>query len=76
MAITQTLQLKFVTEVGSLSTITLDNPKDELTPAEVTTAMDQIIAKNIFNSSGGDYTAKDSAIIIERESTVLYDAGA
>jgi hypothetical protein len=73
MAVTQTLQMTFVNAVGTRATISLDNPKDTLTQAEVTAAMDQIIAKNIFNSAGGDLVSKYSAEIIDTTTNVLYE---
>lgn len=73
MATTQTLQMTFLTQGGSRATISLDNPKDDLTEAEVVAAMDQIIAKNIFNTSSGDLVAKHSARIIDRTVNVIYE---
>ena len=74
MATTQTLQMRFLTQAGSRVTISLDNPTDTLIEAEVTAAMDQIIAKNIFVTSGGDLVSKDSAQIIDRTVNVIYEA--
>jgi len=73
MAVTQTLQMSFVNQLGTRTTISLDNPKDTLTQAEVTAAMDLIIAKNIFNSAGGDLVSKYSAEIIDTTTNVLYE---
>ncbi len=73
MAATQTLQMSFVNQAGTRTTISLDNPKDDLTQAEVVAAMDQIIAKNIFNTSGGDLVAKYSAQIVDKTVNVLYE---
>ncbi|TYO92296.1 DUF2922 domain-containing protein [Desulfallas thermosapovorans] len=72
MAATQTLQMTFVTQAGTRTTISLDNPRDDLTEAEVVSAMDEIIAKNIFNTSGGDLVSKHSAQIVDRTVSVLY----
>lgn len=74
MATTQTLQMRFITQAGTRATISLDNPKDTLTEAEVTAAMDQIIAKNVFLTTGGDLVAKDSAQIVDRTVNTIYDA--
>jgi len=74
MAITQTLQMRFVTQAGNRVTISLDNPRDDLTEGEVTAVMDQIIAANVFTTSGGDLVSKDSAQIIDRTVNVLYEA--
>ncbi|WP_347489223.1 DUF2922 domain-containing protein [Desulfoscipio sp. XC116] len=73
MAATQTLQMSFVNQGGTRTTISLDNPKDTLTEAEVVAAMDQIIAKNIFNTTGGDLVAKHSAQVIDRTVNVVYE---
>jgi len=73
MATTQTLQMTFVNQTGTRTTFSLDNPKDTLTQAEVAAAMDQIIAKNIFNTAGGDLVSKYSAQIIDRTVNVLYE---
>ncbi|SFG12844.1 Protein of unknown function [Desulfotomaculum arcticum] len=72
MATTQSLQMRFVTQAGNRVTISLDSPKDNLTEAEVTAAMEQIIAKNIFVTSGGDLVAKDNAQIVDRTVSVIY----
>jgi len=69
----QTLQLTFVNQAGSRSTITLDNPKPGLTQGEVTAAMDLVIARNIFTTAGGDLTAKYSAQVVDRSVNVLYE---
>ena len=74
MATTQTLQMRFLTQIGNRVSISLDNPKDTLTEAEVTAAMDQIIAKNVFVTSGGDLVGKDSAQIVDRTVNVIYEA--
>lgn len=73
MATTQTLQMTFLTQGGTRATISLDNPKDNLTEAEVVAAMDQIIAKNIFTTSNGDLVAKHSAQIVDRTVNVIYE---
>ena len=49
----QTLQLVFKTGTGTSYTMTIDNPKPALTPLEIQTAMNAIIAKNIFAVEGG-----------------------
>jgi len=65
--------MTFVNQAGTRTTISLDNPKDTLIEAEVVAAMDQIIAKNIFNATGGDLVAKHSAQIIDRTVNVVYE---
>lgn len=76
MATTQTLQMTFINQAGTRTTISLDNPRDDLTEVEVVSAMDEIIAKNIFNTSGGDLVSKHSARIVDRTVSVLYEGQA
>ncbi len=49
-----TLEMTFRNHVGKEIVISLANPKDNITAAEVNTAMQTIIAKNVFTSTGGD----------------------
>jgi len=72
MAVTQTLRMTFLNESGSNVSLSLDNPKDDLTAAQVQTAMDLIITKNIFTSTGGDLVSKASARIIDTDVNVLF----
>ena len=74
MAVTQTLRMSFLNQGGNNVTISLDNPKEDLTAAEVQTAMDLIIARNIFTSSGGDLISKAYARVIDTTTTELFSA--
>lgn len=74
MAVTQTLRMTFLNESGNNVSISLDNPKDDLTAAQVQTAMDLIITKNIFISTGGDLVSKSSARIIDTTTTELFSS--
>ena len=74
MAVTQTLRMSFLNQGGNNVTISLDNPKEALTAAEVQTAMDLIIARNIFTSSGGDLISKAYARVIDTTTTELFSA--
>ncbi len=71
MATTKSLIMDFTTELGKSAHITVTNPKDDLTAEQVGTAMDNIIAKNIFLTTGGDLNGKEGARIINREVTEL-----
>lgn len=71
MAVTRTLELRFGTATGRFVTLRVPDPKEGLTPAEVQSAMDLIIAKNVFTSPSGDFIAVDSARIVERTTTSL-----
>ena len=67
----QVLRMTFLTAAGNRVSITVDNPKDDLTQAQVQTAMDTIISKNILLATGGDLTAIDSAAIINTTTTEI-----
>jgi len=67
----KTLLMTFLNEEGTKTSITLSGIRDDLTQAEVSAAMDVIIAKNIFQSSGGNLVAKYAAQITERSVTAL-----
>ncbi|MDI6605407.1 DUF2922 domain-containing protein [Aceticella autotrophica] len=48
------LQMNFKNRLGKNFRINVDDALENLTDAQVKSAMDTIIAKNIFNTSGGD----------------------
>jgi hypothetical protein len=57
------LEMVFKTGMGRQFRLTLDNPRLDLTPAEVEDAMNLIIEKDLFAVEGG-VTEVDSAQII------------
>ena len=61
----KSLKLVFVTDQSKKITISLDNPKDDVTAAEIKTVMDTIIAKDIFATKSGKLVSKDSSYIEE-----------
>jgi hypothetical protein len=65
------LVMTFLNEQGSRASITVPAVKDNLAEAEVSVAMDAIIAGNIFSTVGGDLKTKHSAQITERNVTEL-----
>jgi hypothetical protein len=75
MAVTtaQTLRMVFRNEAGSNFTLSLDNPRNNLTTAEIETVMDSIITKNIFLTPGGPLVAKQDIKIIDRTTNDMYD---
>ncbi|KGG79970.1 hypothetical protein Y919_08770 [Caloranaerobacter azorensis H53214] len=58
------LEMIFKNQLDKKTIISVDNPKDDLTEEEVSTAMNEIILKNIFSSSGGDLVAISGARIV------------
>ena len=67
----KSLVMTFLNEMGSRASISLPGVKDNVTEAEVSAAMDVIVAKNIFETAGGDLITKHSAQINERNVTEL-----
>ena len=65
------LSMTFINEEGAKANVSLSGIRDDLTQAEVSAAMDVIIAKNIFQTGGGNLVAKHSAQITERTVTAL-----
>ncbi|MTI80548.1 MAG: DUF2922 domain-containing protein [Firmicutes bacterium] len=64
-----TLQMRFTNENGGRVTVSVPDPRTDLTGTEVKTAMDNIVAKNVFTSKGGNLVAVDSARIVSRDVT-------
>jgi hypothetical protein len=67
----KSLVMTFLNREGSKTSITLAGIKDNVTEAEVSAAMDIVIAKGIFYSNGGDLVAKQSAQITEKNVAAL-----
>ncbi|WML33456.1 DUF2922 domain-containing protein [Clostridium sp. OS1-26] len=67
----KTLVMNFLNESGKKTAIRVNNVKEDVTEAEVKAAMDVILAKNIFATTGGDLKVKDSAQIDDKNSTEL-----
>lgn len=65
----KTLVMTFLNEGGSKVSLSVTNPKDNLTEAEINSAMDTVISKGIFFSTGGNLVSKDSAKIIDKNVT-------
>lgn len=58
------LRMSFLNSLNRTTSMSLDDPKADLTPTQVQTVMDDIIAKNIFNSSGGDLVSVKGAEVV------------
>jgi hypothetical protein len=64
--------MAFLSQAGKNVTLSLDNPRNDLTAAEVQASMDLIIARNIFTSTGGDLVSKVNARVIDTTTTELF----
>jgi len=75
MASTQqkTLRQTFATTLGSTFTLTLPAPREDLTAAQAEAAMDLIIAKNMFITTGGELIGKRDIKITDTTTADLYD---
>ncbi|MCT8978318.1 DUF2922 domain-containing protein [Clostridium sp. CX1] len=67
----KTLVMNFLNEEGKKTAIRVSNVREDVTDLEVKGAMDLIISKNIFTSTGGDLKIKDSAEIVDKSTTDL-----
>ena len=67
----KTLELRFENEEGKNVTISLDSPIEPVDPAAINAAMDEIIAQNAFDSSGGELVAKKDARVVARNVTII-----
>ncbi|RKQ14453.1 DUF2922 domain-containing protein [Lysinibacillus endophyticus] len=66
---TQVLELKFDTDNGKQVTLSINNPKSNLTPAEIATAMTTVINQNVFHKDGHALTAINQARMVARTIT-------
>jgi len=55
------LTMSFKNEADRTSSYTIDDPKEEITEAEVQAVMEDMISRNIFNTPGGDLKSIASA---------------
>jgi hypothetical protein len=67
------LRMSFNTSLGGAMTITLPDPKAGITAAEIEAVMDQIIAKDIFLTSGGALLSKRDVKIVNTTTDDLFD---
>lgn len=65
--LTKRLEMTFQNANGGRSTISVLDPLDDLTEAEVQACMQTIIEKNIFETSGGDLVGIVEARVVRTE---------
>lgn len=68
---TKTLEMIFRNEIGKEVTLSLADPKDNLTSAEVQTVMEAIVDRNIFNTKNGDLVQVVEGRIRTRDTVAL-----
>ncbi len=62
----ETLQMIFSNFEGRNSTVSVSDPDPAITALDVETVMDSILARNVFQTSGGDLVDKVRAQIVSR----------
>lgn len=60
----KTLVMTFINEQSQKVNISVDDPREDVTEAEIKTVMNDIVAKNIFTSKGGNLVKLDGAKIV------------
>ena len=58
------LQMIFKTEDGSKTTLSIPEFDDIKTDTEISTAMDELIAKDVFVAKTGAYVSKEQAKVV------------
>ncbi|OAT85103.1 DUF2922 domain-containing protein [Desulfotomaculum copahuensis] len=69
----KTLRMTFRNQNGSNFNISLNDPRDNVTNTEILGVMDQIIAKNVFATTGGPLVSKQDVRIVDRTTNDMYD---
>ncbi|SHN84849.1 DUF2922 domain-containing protein [Desulfitobacterium chlororespirans] len=67
------LRLTFATTLGSTFSLTLPAPKEELTALEAEAAMNLILAKNMFMTTGGELGGIRDIKVVDTTTADLYD---
>jgi hypothetical protein len=67
MALQRTLEMSFATELNRAHNIRVYDVREDITASEISTAMDNIISKNIFGSTGGNLTGKIGAKVVTKD---------
>lgn len=65
----KTLELIFKNEMGKQAKISVIEPKEPVDQDAVKAAMENLIAKDVFGSSGGSLVSIEGARIVERNVT-------
>ncbi len=66
------LVMSFKTSADKSTSISIDNPKIDITEDEIKTAMGLILSKNIFAVDGKDFVSLVGAKVTETDTTI-YD---
>ncbi|MDD2619512.1 MAG: DUF2922 domain-containing protein [Syntrophomonadaceae bacterium] len=69
MAIQRTLEMDFATALNKTQRMRVYDAREDVTAIEINTAMNDIIAKNIFSDTGGELTGIIGAQLVSKETT-------
>ena len=69
MELNKKLVMTFKTTDDKKVSLTVDNPREDLSEEEVKTAMELIIEKNIFAPGGADLASLVSAKVVQTDTT-------
>lgn len=69
---TARLEMFFRNEAGRRVTLSVLNPREDLSAQEVREAMEAVVNNNIFLSNGGDLTEVLGARLVSREVVELF----
>jgi hypothetical protein len=64
--VSSVLEMNFITELGGRFKVSLPDPRTDITAAQVETAMNTIIDKNIFSTITGNAAAIHSANVVTK----------
>ncbi|MGL4911257.1 MAG: DUF2922 domain-containing protein [Romboutsia sp.] len=63
------LLMTFATQLGKKVSLSVSDPREDLTEAEIKTAMDLILSKNIFAPNGDDLKTVVEAKVVQTATT-------
>ena len=63
------LVMSFRNTLGRTVSISVDDPREDITEAEIKTVMDMIVEKNIFAPNGADIVAAVEAKVVVTDTT-------
>lgn len=58
------LEMEFKNAEGKKFTLSLDEPREDVTESEIRAVMDEVVTKNVFITTGGDVTTPVGARVI------------
>ena len=72
MVKTQSLRLSWRNQAGRVFSLSINNPRNNITQEEIEAFMDLAIQKNIFATTGGDLVAKYDAHLLDSQDQDFY----